>query len=378
MINIHIEPTSRCNAKCYYCINGVGSGNSARKQGFLPLDFHHRIFRDLAYFMDDFSCAPTLDKKIYLRYCGVGEPLLHPDILLMLEEGLGFPSVSQVAVLSNGTGWSREITDKFIEISVLHPGKIIELIFSLDTLEANTQFKIKQLNSIRKITAQLLSLIEQKAKKGSRNMHLIFQIIVLDENIAEVKEFCDFWAKAVSGYGLTLKTVYSADYPRYFTEYDCFVWIKCRDSSIETQKKYSELHGQALRYSGISTSGPGASDIPKKSYLDVIFDDNQPRYQTCANICSMLWYGVTISAHGDISPCCSDVNFELKIGNLNKESLIQIYQGNAMKKLRLAHIKGDLREYPLCMNCNIRYRGTPVHKEDVMRYIDVLGGGDNA
>lgn len=377
MINIHIEPTNRCNAKCYYCINGASEGSSVRKQGFLPLGVHHRVFSDLAYFMDDFSCAPTSDKKIYLRYCGVGEPLLHPDILFMLEEGLNFPSVSQVAVLSNGTGWNGEVADKFIEISASHPGKIIELIFSLDTLETDTQFKIKQLNNIRQITAQLLSLIEQKSKRGAKNVHIIFQIIVLDENIAEVKEFCDFWANAVSSYGLTVKTVHSADYAHYFKEYDCFVWIKCRDSSNETQNKYLELHGQALRYSGISASVPRDNDILKKLCPDTILADNQPQYQTCATACSMLWYGVTISAHGDVSPCCSDVNFELKIGNLNEESLIQIYRGDAMRKLRLAHIKGDLHEYPFCMNCNIRYRGTPVRKEDVMRYMDVLDG-DNA
>lgn len=376
MINIHIEPTNRCNAKCYYCINGASAGSGVRKQGFLPLDVHHRLFCDLAHFMEDFSCAPTSDKKIYLRYCGVGEPLLHPDIVAMFEEGLNFPAVSQVAILSNGAGWNRGIADKFIKISASHPDKAIELIFSLDTLETDIQFKIKQLNNIRQITAQLLSLIEQKANSGVRNLHIIFQIIVLDENIAEVREFCDFWRKAVSGYGLTAKAVHAADYAQYFLEYDCFIWIKCRDSSSETQNKYLELHGQALRYSGVSVSGPRENNISNKLYPDAFLADNQPQYKTCANVCSMLWYGVTISAHGDVSPCCSDVNFELKIGNLNKESLIQIYRGSAMRQLRLAHIKGDLREYPLCMNCNIHYRGTPVHREDVMRYIAVLGGGN--
>lgn len=83
MINIHIEPSDLCNNKCYYCVVSKGELPHLQRGGFLPLDIHNKFFEDLNVFINDFSCAPTVDKSIYLRYVGVGEPALHPDFISM-------------------------------------------------------------------------------------------------------------------------------------------------------------------------------------------------------------------------------------------------------------------------------------------------------
>ena len=86
MINISIEPTSFCNAECYYCINSIDQLSHSQRKKYLPLEVHNKLIRELDIFINDFHCAPTFDKSIYLRYCGLGEPTLHFDFIKMFKE----------------------------------------------------------------------------------------------------------------------------------------------------------------------------------------------------------------------------------------------------------------------------------------------------
>lgn len=372
MININIEPTDFCNARCSYCINSTGQPVHRQYGGFLSLDIHNKIFRDLDDFMNDFSCAPTLDRGIYLRYCGAGEPTMHPDLIAMLKQGFNFPRVKQLAVLSNGSGWSKEIIDEFIGLPALQQNKPVELVFSLDTLNPETQFKIKKLNNINDIIKSLLYLLDQKVKNNLKNLHLILQIIILEDNIGEVREFCRFWEEVISKRGLSFRIVYAPDYAKYFLTEDCFVWIKRLDSDKATQKKYIDLHNSALKEMGLDSTGIDRDNSFCLMNSSSTINNSKQQSLETSHVCSMLWYGITISASADVSPCCSDVNFELKAGNLKDDSIIEIYKSEAMRRLRIAHITGDLTKYPICRDCSILYRGNPVHDEEIVQYINSI------
>lgn len=371
MINITIEPTDTCNGKCFYCIVGSGQPPHPQRGGLLPLGIHNKLFRDLYIFIKEFSCAPTSDKNIYLRYCGVGEPTLHPDFMVMFNKGLNFPLVKQLAILSNGSRWEKEMVDNFIKICRCEPTKPIELIFSLDTLRPQTQFKIKKLSNIEEIIKQLIYLLDQKVENQLNNLHLIFQMIVLEENINEIAEFCNFWTDAIIKRGMSLKIVCKPDYAKYFLENDCFIWLKCCESDENNQKRFSDLYHCALKQIGIPFSDGKFSFQSSK-----IEEPATNPFQECTkyhHVCSMLWYGIVISADGSVSPCCSDINFELKIGNLKENSIMEIYRGKIMQDLRLCHIYGSLQSHPICRDCNILYRGTPVLDNDVIEYLTVTG-----
>src|SRR5262245_3858012 len=69
------------------------------------------------------------------------------------------------------------------------------------------------------------------------------------------------------------------------------------------------------------------------------------------NPCHLLWRGPSYVRYDGLAyPCCYMYD-EPAVGNLKKQSLMQVWNSEAMIKLREAHIKGDLSAYPICQTC---------------------------
>jgi len=68
--------------------------------------------------------------------------------------------------------------------------------------------------------------------------------------------------------------------------------------------------------------------------------------------CSELWRGnLTIFSNGDCIPCCGDFSRELNLGSLKSGTIMQIWKGTSMRKLRTLH---RVRKFPpVCANCSI-------------------------
>jgi radical SAM protein with 4Fe4S-binding SPASM domain len=67
--------------------------------------------------------------------------------------------------------------------------------------------------------------------------------------------------------------------------------------------------------------------------------------------CYHLWRGpMYIHYDGTTFPCCY-IYPEHSIGNIKRSSLREIWNSERMVRLREAHIRGDLREYPECLKC---------------------------
>lgn len=69
------------------------------------------------------------------------------------------------------------------------------------------------------------------------------------------------------------------------------------------------------------------------------------------NPCHLLWRGpLYVRYDGLVYPCCYMYD-EPPIGDLKKQSVMEVWNGPEMVKLREAHLKGDLSEYPVCQTC---------------------------
>jgi radical SAM protein with 4Fe4S-binding SPASM domain len=67
--------------------------------------------------------------------------------------------------------------------------------------------------------------------------------------------------------------------------------------------------------------------------------------------CYHLWRGpMYIHYDGTTFPCCYIYPDEA-IGNVKRDSLMDIWNSEKMVRLREAHLRGDLREYQACLNC---------------------------
>jgi radical SAM protein with 4Fe4S-binding SPASM domain len=57
-----------------------------------------------------------------------------------------------------------------------------------------------------------------------------------------------------------------------------------------------------------------------------------------------------IAANGDTSPCCYDLHKQLVMGNMNDQTIEEIYKGEPYKKLRKAHEDRNFKGY-ICEKC---------------------------
>lgn len=66
--------------------------------------------------------------------------------------------------------------------------------------------------------------------------------------------------------------------------------------------------------------------------------------------CIEPWKDMTVNWDGKVTPCCFDYNKKYILGDLNTQSLSEIWNGSAMQSLRAEMISGNVTN-PLCKNC---------------------------
>ncbi|MCB2185709.1 MAG: radical SAM protein [Deltaproteobacteria bacterium] len=68
--------------------------------------------------------------------------------------------------------------------------------------------------------------------------------------------------------------------------------------------------------------------------------------------CTFPWYGLAVLSDGRVTPCPQDFFGRLTLGRLPDQSLREIWQGEAARRLRRAHARRDLGDYPGCAACD--------------------------
>lgn len=68
--------------------------------------------------------------------------------------------------------------------------------------------------------------------------------------------------------------------------------------------------------------------------------------------CERPFVQMYVNAFGQAILCCSDYKFEVVMGDLNKNTLMEIWNNNKYKKYREALKIGNRKDLILCKNCN--------------------------
>jgi radical SAM protein with 4Fe4S-binding SPASM domain len=69
--------------------------------------------------------------------------------------------------------------------------------------------------------------------------------------------------------------------------------------------------------------------------------------------CQRLWTGLNVHFDGSVVPCCLDFNDEHVLGNVNKESLQEIWSGERFQAFRKLHLEKRWNEIEMCRNCRV-------------------------
>lgn len=74
--------------------------------------------------------------------------------------------------------------------------------------------------------------------------------------------------------------------------------------------------------------------------------------------CTFPWYSMTVLFDGRVSACPQDFMAEIVLGDLRKQTLEEVWEGEPMRRLREAHHQRFLGDLPACARCDRVWRKT--------------------
>lgn len=285
---ISIEPTTACNLRCPECPSGLRS--FSRPTGNLRADFFRRtiddLYRDLYFLIFYFQ----------------GEPYINPEFLDMVK----YASQKGIYTITstNGHFLSEENARRTIESG------LDRLIISVDGSTQEVYEQYRKSGNLDQVLQGARNVVKWKKQLGSKTPHLIFQFLVVRPNEHQIPEIYRL-AKEIGIDEVKLKTAQIYDYVQ-------------GNSLIPVQDQYSRYRQQA----------DGSYRIKNK----------------LLNHCWKLWHACVITWDGMVVPCCFDKDAQYRMGNLQDQSLREVWQQKPYQEFRKNILKGR-DQIDICTNC---------------------------
>jgi radical SAM protein with 4Fe4S-binding SPASM domain len=296
-ISISFEPTTSCNLRCPECPSGLRS--FTRPTGMLESSLFESVIDQL---------APTLS---YLTFYFQGEPFLHPDFLQMVN----YASKKGIytATSTNAHFLKDEIARTTVESS------LDRLIISIDGTSQDTYQSYRIGGSLEKVIEGTRNIIKWRNQLKSKTPRVIFQFLVVRQNEHEIPTVYKL-ADELDVDQVVLKTAQIYDY-----------------------RQGSELMPVNERYSRYRQTKDGSFEIKNK----------------LLNQCWKMWNSCVITWDGKVVPCCFDKDAHFVLGDLSKDSFIDIWNSKEYNEFR-ASVLRSRSEIEICKNCT---EGTKVWAE---------------
>jgi MoaA/NifB/PqqE/SkfB family radical SAM enzyme len=286
---IEIFPSYLCNFKCKYCIHSI----PLKERGYIS-DKIHMDFVMYKRCIDDISKFP--EKLKVLRFAGMGEPLLHPDIVGMVAYAKYKNIADKIEILTNGSLLTHKLSDALIKAG------LTRLYVSLQGLSSERYLEVSGIKlDFDKFVDNIRYYYESK---GDLKIH----IKIIDYTLKDDKEKAQF--------------------------YQIFSGI-CDTIGIEL-----------------------ASPIyPYVDYNKVLEKNNDTKTQfgLCLNnikTCPQPFFRLHIIPDFNVIPCYS-MEYPEIIGNCANDSIVDIWKGGNLKKFRLGMLKEGVCFNKICNKCKI-------------------------
>lgn len=276
---IGLEVTNDCPLECIMC------PRTHRKidPGYISLDLFEKITNE---------CAKNKG-MIELVFTGMGEPLLHPQILDMFQiaKKAGIPTVR---VVTTALLLTKDKVD-----TLLGKQSLDQISISLDAFSPETYEKVKGRPVFQKVLANIEYFLDQRRARGCWKPFVNLHIIKMNETVTEVNDFVQKWEKKLGrGDQLLIKSFHTF-------------------AGVVEDRRVQKLEDIYTRFP-----------------------------------CRQLWELCYISWDGDAMPCCVDVLKKLKIGSLKDSTLRELWNGPEIQRIRDIHMRGEYGQIPLCEGCD--------------------------
>lgn len=301
---LNIEPTSRCNLTCSFCINQQYAKDD-------KVDLGLTQFKEI------------LDQVDVRALClnGVGEALLNKDIFSMIR--IAKQRGIYTGLVSNGTLLTPENAENIIK------SHLDWFSFSIDSVNKECYEQIRKGASFDLLIRNIKYLMQYKNDntffKKSQDMAVFFNFVTMKNNIEELPSLIELAA------GLKIDKIF-----------------------IDKVK---------IVFEAISQQGLGdvpleiAKTIKRKTIrkanslkTNIIFR-NFYYPKRIVRSCAAPWIASFITSKGDVCPCCMLCDPEkINFGNIFKEGFINIWNNQKYQDFR-SQFKGD-KLPDICQGCN--------------------------
>lgn len=276
---IVVDVADSCNLACIHCPHSVIKKTGNSKSSFLASELNEKMVNEVGLYGNGIT--------EYIRYTSNGEPLLHPNILSMLEYAVKHSGTS-VAITTNGTLLNTEKCAAMLDMEL----NIIDI--SIDAYSHDTYSKIRINGDFDVVRSSVHRLLDMR-KENMKKTKIVVSFVEQEKNKHETKLFEDYWKS------------YGVDY----------VVIR-------------RLH-TATGY------------ISYDSHMD----DKEPERRPCL----YPWERMVLTSNGFLSFCPNAWEGKADIADYRLISIKDVWQGENFNKLRAAHMNNDFADHLLCKHC---------------------------
>ena len=182
------------------------------------------------------------------------------------------------------------------------------LVISMDGASPDTYERIRVGGDFSTTLRNVRGFFELRHERRSETV-VVVQMIVSEANRHEVDPFARLWA-GVAGAQVMIK---------------------------EARDWAGQVNLGRLVSIGL---GPGREQPPQSA---------TPAIHHVA--CRMMWSELTVLWDGDVVPCVNVFEKDNVLGNLARQSLEEVWNGPAMRRLRGAHLADDVGDITVCATC---------------------------
>ncbi|MFA5779098.1 MAG: radical SAM/SPASM domain-containing protein [Elusimicrobiota bacterium] len=277
---IIVENTELCNYACVHCPHHSFEKSGKYSGRNLDLALHKKLIDEIA--------RDGIGYCRYIRYAALGETLLHPNFIEMVEYA-GKHSGVPLNITTNGLllteGKARRLLDAGVNTFDI----------SIDAYSDKVYRKIRRKGDLLKVRANCLKLIEM-IKNGKYKAKMIVSFVEQSLNRQEKNKFKEFWENN------------GAD----------FVVIRPMHSASGSIKA-------------------AAREMRK----------NAPERTPCI----YPWERLVLTSTGYLSYCPAEWEYKACIADFRTTTIKKVWQGAYMRALRKAHLKNDFSQFSFCKQC---------------------------
>ena len=298
--SVHIDVCSYCNFKCSFCFQADTLGK--KDKNFPHGMMSKELFKKTVDELHDF---PEKIKKIKIG--NHGEPTMHKDLPFLIDYARKSGVADIVEVFTNGSKLNPELNKQLVDSGLQR------INISLEGLSEDRYLKVAKAKiNWDNFVANITDLYEYSRKKGD----LVIYIKIVNN------------ASELNG-----KTVFS------LTDNEKNLFYKTFGNIAD------EVYIEKIVPQWAETQKDKQNDLE----FTGMYDQKTVNYK---KICPFVFMYLHINHDGIVSPCTLDWPREVSIGDINKNTPKEVWDGESLKSLQIEMLKGNRDQINFCKDCS--------------------------